>query len=153
MMPEPILPEHRVWLATLIEKYGARRLMEHIGKRKVAAPRSAGRPANNQGNLLGVYRYIEFHRKQKTSGGRTLGISGACARLKKQSDAFIVNFKLSEERLRAMYYEAKKTFSTAELEAAVTRHFSDDSLPLFMKKMADGSLGGVIIDRFGRGGR
>ena len=81
MSGKPVLPEHRAWLTTLIDRYGSRRLVKLIEKRK-AIPRKSGRPSNYRGNLC-LHGYIEFHRKQKNGGGRALGITGACGRLKK----------------------------------------------------------------------
>ncbi len=147
-------------LAQLVNKYSATALITAVRKMP-SMNKKVGRPTNNLGNLVGVYGYVEFHRKERTSAGRPLGVTAACKRLKRTLDVHTVNCRTTVGRLRSMFYEAqskaKSNFDFAALMRRSLLEFESGSannvmFPLLMIRTKDG-LQGPIIDTWGRGGR
>jgi len=106
--------------------------------RKARRP-GAGRHANHPGNLKALFSYVEFYRRQKTKGGVTLGISGACRQLKKRLN-FYMKLPTTAERLRKMYYDASKVLSAADLAEARAEIWEDNYLPLLLETKTEGKL-------------
>jgi hypothetical protein len=136
------LPEHEEWARVLVRKYGLAGAIRLLKNCTTPAPKRSGRPTANEGNLAGVYMYIERHRREK-KGGRILGVSGASKRLKKAIDrANVENLGITESRLRGMYYEVKRDapkWYQKNLEA-LSIDLPLDQVPLPMKRLPDGSL-------------
>ncbi len=144
-------------LARLVERHGGAAVVA-AAKKMLRSRKKAGAPPKNRGNLAGVYGYVEFYRKQKRPGGQKLGVNGACGRLKRVLEKYTIGHRVTRGRLRTMYYEAVKAGKTDPAFAVLMQSaLSDypgngDRFPLLLQPMKNGSHG-VIIDRFGEGGR
>jgi hypothetical protein len=145
-------------LAELIKESSEAAVLKGVQKLSAQSSRRAGRPPERHpGNLAAIYNYVECHRHQKIAGGgRELGITGACAKLKRALDTWTVDCRDTAARLRAMYYEAKKL---AEVDATafaklmwMAVDIGGDVLPILMVLTPEG-MKTPKIDRSGRGGR
>jgi len=142
-------------IARLAARYGAA-VVAKAAKAKSAGTR--GRPADLDANALAVWSHVE-HRRLMPNGLPRLSVSRVCELLAADLKKWTLGRPLSAKRLRALYGRAAmlredsaewRDFADTQLETLAS--IDQKTIPLFLRRNADGSCATTILDRLGRGG-
>jgi hypothetical protein len=97
--------DRETYLRPLAEKYSREAIIRAFDALR---PRRERGPIAKLGNLVVVWAYIDFHRKEAGLNGRPQGVDGAARQLREILDRFDPACPTSQGRLSGMYYEAEK---------------------------------------------